>query len=116
MYRLTRGDFYLIARVVFLESDVQNFVDVLDRNKFEFLFCFLRNIDQIFFVQLGKDDGGNTGAHRAQTFFLQAANRQNESAQSDLTGVLLKSEASAVNMATPADGPSFGTAPAGTCT
>ncbi len=37
-------------------------------------------------------------------------------ATSERTGVLLKSDASAVNIATPADGPSFGTAPAGTCT
>src|SRR2546428_821027 len=37
-------------------------------------------------------------------------------ATSGRTGVLVKSEASAVNIAMPADGPSFGTAPAGTCT
>jgi hypothetical protein len=40
----------------------QNFIDVFDRNEFEFLFRFLRNIDQIFFVQLR----GNPGTHRCQ--------------------------------------------------
>ena len=37
-------------------------------------------------------------------------------ATSGRTGLLLKSDASAVNIATPAEGPSLGTAPAGTCT
>ena len=61
-------------------------IDVLNRNEFQFLFRFLWNIDQIFFVQLRNDDGGNAGPHRAQTFFFQPANWENESAQSDLTG------------------------------
>ena len=53
--------------------------------EFEFLLRFLGNVDEVFFVQLRNDDSGNSGAHRSQTFFFQSADRQNESAQSNLS-------------------------------
>jgi hypothetical protein len=59
-----------------------------------------------------------------QGLLFDATHRKDKAAQGDLTrhgGVgahvrPAKSEASAMNIATPALGPSFGTAPAGTCT
>ena len=80
------------------QSNGQNFIYVFHWNEFEFLLRFLGNVDQVFFVELGNDDSGNAGAHCSQTFFFQSADRQNESAQSNLarhrdigtTGLLLE--------------------------
>jgi hypothetical protein len=36
---------------VFLQRYSQNFIDVFDGHEFEFLFRFLRNVDEIFFVE-----------------------------------------------------------------
>ena len=76
-----------------------------------------------FSLRRGRIDGADAGAFGRQDLFLDAADRQHLAAQRDLAGhgqVVLhrparsSSEASAVAMVMPADGPSLGTAPAGT--
>ena len=74
---------FLLRRAILLQRDVQNFIDAFDRDEFEFLFCFLWNIDKIFFVELWDDDRGNPRTHRRKAFFFQTADRQNQTAQSD---------------------------------
>src|SRR5262249_26326607 len=69
---------------VFLQSDGENFIYVLHRYEFEFLFRFFGNVDEVFFVELRNDDSGNSGAHRSQTFFFQSTDRQHKTAQSNL--------------------------------
>ncbi len=49
-------------RAVFLQRNGQDFIYVFDGDEIEFLFRFLGNIDQVFFVELGDYDCGNPGA------------------------------------------------------
>ena len=67
----------------------------------------------------------DAGAQRRERLLAHAADRQHAAAQRDLAGhrdvvrapgCAVASETSAVAIVTPADGPSFGIAPAGTCT
>jgi len=75
--RRSRSTWLLFRCAVLLQRGFQNFIDVFHRDEFEFLFRFLGNVDEIFFVELGNDDSGNSGAHRSQTLFFQSADRQN---------------------------------------
>ena len=75
-------------------------------------------------IALGQDDVGEPGRVRGQDLLLEAADRKHASLSVtspvmptvDLTGRPVSSDASAVVIVMPALGPSFGTAPAGTCT
>ena len=80
-------------------------------------------IAQVLLVCLRKDYALDAGAARGEHLLLHAADRQDQAGQRDLArhGRVVASrhsssraEASAVAMVTPAEGPSFGMAPAGT--
>ena len=86
---------------------------------------FFGNVGEILAVLVGNDHGADAAAQRRQQLLLQSADRQHAAAQRDLAGhrhvgldrdLRVSIETSAVAIAMPALGPSFGVAPSGTCT
>src|SRR5438094_163629 len=111
------------------QGECQNFVKIFHHVHLEGAPHILREIVQIRPILLGEYDGPNPGAHGAQHLFFFATDRQHATPERDLTGhreivtmatALVsagrrdKADTSAVAIVTPADGPSFGIAPAGT--
>ena len=100
----------------------EHLIHGLDQHNPKFLAHFVRQIANVFFVQLGDDDGFDPRPQGSNRLLLQSTDREDGPrrvtspvmATSLLTDRLLNNEASAVNMAIPAEGPSLGTAPAGT--
>jgi hypothetical protein len=84
---------------------------------------FRRDIRQIFFVVLRQNHGAQTEAVRRQQLFLHAADGQHLAAQvispvmatSQRTGMRVSALTIEVQIVIPAEGPSLGIAPSGTC-
>ena len=105
-----------------LERGAEQFVHGFHRNETQVLFHLDGHIRQVFFIEFGDNHGLQAGTLGGEGLFLQAADRRTRPrrvispvmAVSGRAGVSLNNDAKAANMATPAEGPSLGTAPAGT--
>ena len=88
------------------------------------MFGLLGHLRPILVVALGYDDACDARPHGGESFFFDATNRKHEATQGEFTRhrdvgqhrAGQEQRRKAQNMATPALGPSLGTAPAGTCT
>ena len=106
-----------------LKGVLKHFVERADVGDLQVSQDFGRKIrNGVRFVVGRQKDVLDSGALRAQHLFLHAADRQHDAGQGNfaghrqtvLTGRLVSKLTSAVTIATPAEGPSFGTAPDGT--
>src|SRR5579884_3053073 len=103
---------------------LEHLVHVLDEDEPELLADVGRDLVQVLLVVLGEDDRLDPRPVPGDHLLLDPADRQHLArsvispviATSFRTGRPVSAEASAVAIVMPADGPSFGTAPAGTCT
>jgi len=87
----------------------QDLVRIVDEDEGELAPQFLRHVFDVAFVPGRQDDGSDPRPVPRSVISPVMA-------RSLRTGRRVASEARAVTMVTPAEGPSFGMAPAGTCT
>ena len=106
------------------ESMAEDFLGVVDQHEAQLLPELLRYILDIALVSAGQDHLADARAMRGQHLLLDPPTGRTlprrvispVMARSLRTGRRVASDARAVMMVTPADGPSLGMAPAGTCT
>ena len=107
------------------QGEPQDVGHVADQVDLHFLADRLGHVVEVGLVPARQDDLLQAGPVGGKQLLLDATDRQHLTLQRDLAGhayfaahrsVRDSRLASAVTMVIPADGPSFGTAPAGTCT
>ena len=103
---------------------MQHFIHVLDQFDIDFLKDLTWDVLQVLGVVPGNQDRFDQAPMGRQDLFLQSPDGKDSAAQGDFpvmaislrAGMRVKADTMDVAMVMPADGPSLGIAPSGTCT
>src|SRR6266550_4680446 len=98
------------------QCEAQYVAQFLHQVHIERLAGLLRQIFEIPLVFFRQNDRRDSRPNGTEHLLLDPADRQHAATQRDLARHRDSAETSAVAIVTPAEGPSFGIAPAGTCT